>query len=74
MEQSTALSLKVNEVKNNQMKHLKIQQALTHLYDEVKTIVKNKVLLKKLVAMRRERIERDFLLKDIFKVAFLRKF
>lgn len=48
MEQSTALSLKVNEVKNNQMKHLKIQQALTHLYDEVKTIVKKQSVIEKI--------------------------
>lgn len=48
MEQSTALSLKVNEVKNNQMKHLKIQQVLTHLYDEVKTIVKKQSVIEKI--------------------------
>ncbi len=48
MQQSTDLNLKVNEVKNYQIKHLKIKEILASLYDTVKIMVKKQGVIEKI--------------------------
>ena len=67
MQQSTSLNITVTKIKQDQQKYTKIKDTLKGLYDTVKMMAKRQKSSKRLVAMLKEKIKKDFPLNVIFK-------